>query len=45
MDRPHGHSTTLKAGDKQQAPGTLRSIQAALSPEFDSTWIEEAQEK
>lgn len=40
---PRGHSTTLKAGAKQQAPGTLRSIQAALAPEFGPKWIEEEQ--
>lgn len=40
---PGGHSTTLKAGVKEQAPGTLRAIQAQLAPEFGSTWIEEAQ--
>lgn len=40
---PGGHSTTLKASAKQQAPGTLRSIQAALAPEFGDRWIEEAQ--
>lgn len=40
---PGGHSTTLKAGVKEQAPGTLRAIQTALAPEFGDTWIEEAQ--
>ena len=40
---PGGRSTTLKAGDKQQAPGTLRAIQRHLAPEFGDTWIEEAQ--
>lgn len=40
---PSGHSTTLKAGVKAQAPGTLRSIQAALAPEFGDRWIEEGQ--
>lgn len=40
---PGGHSTTLKAGVKEQAPGTLRAIQAQLAPEFGSTWIEDAQ--
>lgn len=40
---PGGHSTTLKTGAKDQAPGTLRGIQAALAPEFGQTWIEEAQ--
>ncbi|MGH3756109.1 MAG: hypothetical protein ACRDRP_26200, partial [Pseudonocardiaceae bacterium] len=38
---PGGHSTTLKAAVKAQAPGTLRSIQAA--PEFGDRWIEEGQ--
>lgn len=40
---PGGHSTTLKAAVKEQAPGTLRSIQAALAAEFGDSWIEEAQ--
>ncbi len=40
---PGGHSTTLKAAVKDQAPGTLRAIQAQLSTEFGTTWIEEAQ--
>lgn len=38
---PGGHSTTLKAAVKQQAPGTLREIQAALSPEFGDRWLEQ----
>jgi predicted RNA binding protein YcfA (HicA-like mRNA interferase family) len=38
---PGGHSTTLKAGDKEQASGTLRSIQAALAPEFGERWLED----
>ncbi|MGH8907885.1 MAG: type II toxin-antitoxin system HicA family toxin [Egibacteraceae bacterium] len=41
---PGGRSTTLKAGVKQQAPGTLRAIQAALAQEFGDRWIEEAQQ-
>ena len=40
---PGGHSTTLKASVKQQAPGTLRNIQSALAPELGERWIEEAQ--
>lgn len=40
---PGGHSTTLKAAVKDQAPGTLRGIQAALAPELGDTWIEDAQ--
>jgi predicted RNA binding protein YcfA (HicA-like mRNA interferase family) len=40
---PGGHSTTLKAAAKEQAPGTLRNIQAALAPELGDRWIEEAQ--
>ena len=40
---PGGHSTTLKAGVKQQAPGTLRNIQAHLAAEFGENWIEEEQ--
>lgn len=40
---PGGHSMTLKAGAKDQAPGTLRNIQAALAPELGERWIEEAQ--
>lgn len=38
---PGGHSTTLKAGAKEQAPGTLRGIQDALAPEFGDGWLEE----
>ncbi|MFC5992933.1 type II toxin-antitoxin system HicA family toxin [Pseudonocardia hispaniensis] len=40
---PGGHSTTLKASAKDQAPGTLRKIQEALAPEFGDRWIEETQ--
>lgn len=40
---PGGHSTTLKAGVKMQAPGTLRAIQQQLAPEFGPRWIEEVQ--
>lgn len=40
---PDGHSTTLKAGVKEQAPGTLRGIQAVLAPEFGERWLEDAQ--
>lgn len=40
---PGGHSTTLRAGSKDQAPGTLRAIQRQLAPEFGPTWIEDAQ--
>lgn len=40
---PGGHSTTLKAGAKQQAPETLRAIQRQLAPELGATWIEETQ--
>ncbi|MGH9072944.1 MAG: hypothetical protein ACRDZQ_02310 [Acidimicrobiales bacterium] len=29
-----GHTCTIKAGAKQQAPGTLRNIQEALAPEL-----------
>lgn len=39
---PEGYSTTLKAGVKEQAPGTLRNIQAALAPDLGEDWIEEA---
>lgn len=41
---PGGHSTTLKAAVKQQAPGTLRNIQTALAPEFGDDWIEKEQQ-
>jgi predicted RNA binding protein YcfA (HicA-like mRNA interferase family) len=41
---PGGHSTTLKAGVKIQAPGTLRAIQQQIAPEFGPRWIEEAQQ-
>lgn len=40
---PGGRSTTLKAGVKDQAPGTLRAIQAQLAPEFGPNWIEDTQ--
>lgn len=40
---PGGRSTTLKAGAKDQTPGTLRAIQQHLAPEFGPTWIEENQ--
>lgn len=41
---PGGRSTTLKAGVKEQAPGTLRAIQTQLAPELGEHWIEEAQQ-
>lgn len=40
---PGGRSTTLKAAARDQAPGTLRAMQAHLAPEFGCDWIEEAQ--
>jgi predicted RNA binding protein YcfA (HicA-like mRNA interferase family) len=40
---PGGRTTTLKAGTKDQAPGTLRAIQAHLAPELGEGWLEEAQ--
>lgn len=40
---PGGRSATLKATAKDQAPGTLRNIQAALAPELGERWIEEVQ--
>jgi len=42
---PGGHSTTLKAAVKAQAPGTLRSIQAALAAEFGPDWIEKRRQR
>jgi len=42
---PGGHSTTLKAAVKEQAPGTLRSIQAALAAEFGPDWIEKRRQR
>jgi predicted RNA binding protein YcfA (HicA-like mRNA interferase family) len=38
---PGGHACTINAGVKQQAPGTLRTIQASLAPELGEKWIEE----
>lgn len=38
---PTGHSTTIKAAEKQQMPGTLRSIQSALAPALGPTWLED----
>lgn len=38
---PGGHVAIIKAGAKDQAPGTLRNIQAALADEFGPTWLEE----
>lgn len=40
---PGGHVAIVKAGVKQQAPGTLRNIQAALAPELGPTWLEDLQ--
>lgn len=40
---PGGHTTTLKSAAKDQAPGTLRAIQAHLAPELGDRWLEEAQ--
>ncbi|MDA8072168.1 MAG: type II toxin-antitoxin system HicA family toxin [Actinomycetota bacterium] len=37
---PGGHTCTIKAGVKQQAPGTLRAIQASLAPELGERWLE-----
>jgi len=41
---PGGHSTIVKAGAKEQAPGTLREIQKHLAPELGDKWLEEGQE-
>ena len=38
---PGGHSTTIVAGHKEQAPGTLRAIQAQLAPDLGERWLEE----
>ena len=40
---PRGHSATIKAGAKDQAPGTLRAIQSHLAPEFGERWLEKRQ--
>lgn len=40
---PGGRSTTIKVGDKEQAPGTLRNIQRHLAAEFGERWIEDEQ--
>jgi predicted RNA binding protein YcfA (HicA-like mRNA interferase family) len=40
---PGGHGTVVKAGEKEQAPGTLREIQRHLAPEFGDKWLEEGQ--
>ena len=37
---PHGHTVTLKAATKDQAPGTLRNIQGVLEVEFGPRWLE-----
>jgi predicted RNA binding protein YcfA (HicA-like mRNA interferase family) len=42
---PGGHTTTLKASAKDQAPGTLRSIQAQLVPDLGERWLEKAVEQ
>ena len=42
---PGGRTTTLKASVKDQAPGTLRSIQAQLAPDLGERWLEEATER
>lgn len=39
-EAPGGHSTIVKAGVKEQAPGTVRNIQAHLEPEFGPGWLE-----
>jgi predicted RNA binding protein YcfA (HicA-like mRNA interferase family) len=31
---------TIVAGEKQQSPGLLRKVQAALASEFGSGWLE-----
>ena len=40
---PGGHIAIVKAATKDQAPGTLRNIQAALAEEFGPTWLEDLQ--
>lgn len=42
-EAPGGHTCTIKAGTKQQAPGTLRNIQEALAPELGQGWIDKEQ--
>lgn len=42
-EAPGGRTCTIKAGTKQQAPGTLRNIQAALATELGHGWIEKEQ--
>lgn len=37
---PGGHSTIV-VRDREQAAGTLRSIQQHLAPEFGAKWLEE----
>lgn len=40
---PAGHVAIIKAGVDEQAPGTLRNIQAALTDELGPTWLEDLQ--
>jgi len=41
---PGGHNTVVKAGAKEQAPGTLRAIQKHLAPELGDKWWRRASE-
>jgi predicted RNA binding protein YcfA (HicA-like mRNA interferase family) len=42
-EAPDGRACTIKAGTKQQAPGTLRNIQDAMAPELGQGWIDREQ--
>ena len=37
---PNGLTTTIVAGEKQQSPGLLRSVQRVFEPEFGEGWLE-----
>ena len=37
---PGGLSIPIVAAEKDQSPGTLRSVQRVLAPEFGDGWLE-----
>lgn len=39
-ETPGGLSITIVAGDKQQSPGLLRTVQSVFAPEFGERWLE-----
>lgn len=39
-ETPGGLSVTIVAGEKQQSPGLLRTVQTVFEPELGTRWLE-----